>query len=409
MNGNSDKHKPLSPEELFRLLETKKEDALPGEDLDDFEREALEGFSTHTSAEKARQLTGEVHQRIHEKLAETEKKRPLARIIWLGAAASVVIGLIITAYSLTQQAKFPEELALNKEVSDELKPAPVSPAAQEPPVAGAEKEKKTESGSQLREKDAVPGMEHSPEKSNAVFAANRTQPDGDMNQTEYREYKALEDLSLEKPKSELKEGSATGQGQPLATYNTRLAATQEQEDRKVGYISSETVAANKAAAPKADVTNTVPVEKKVQKESSEMNDESAQKVSQATAKLSLRKGKKVAEDTDKDAVTTATGSTKTEEPIGGMQKVFYTGGEQGLKAGVAAWLKERRYGAPKGDYTIRMKIKTDGTAEALEVKSEKAGGEQTAKLLQECLTDINGWIPADSGEGARVATFTLSF
>lgn len=411
MNGNSDKHKPLSPEELFRLLETKNDGALSGEGLDDFETDALEGFSSHVSAEKARQLTEEVHTLIQEKLHEPEKKRPVGRIIWFSAAASVVIGLIISAYVLVHQAKDSQELALNKEVSEEMKTLPPVPAIQEPLTTVADKEQKQE----LEKKPSAPPREAmasnikgSFEASDAITAGTTAYADGDHNRT--KNEAPVFDVSLEKVKDESKKG----EGKTANGYDLKLAEISEQEDQKVDYVTNGTVAANKAqAAPKEDLAKTAPVQEKIQKESPATTYESVV-VNKASANQPFKKRKAKEADAGKEEVATVSRSTKTEEskgPVGNMRAAYYVGGDQELKTHVTAWFKEHQYEMPKGNYSIRVKVKADGTAEVLEVKAEKNADEKMVKPLEESLRSLKEWNPAVGGQSTsgNEAAFTLSF
>lgn len=414
MNGNSDKHKPLSPEELFRLLETKNEGALPGDDLDDFEKEALEGFSAHTSAGKARELTEEVHQRIHQQLDETRKKRPVVRIVWFGAAASVVVGIIISAYIMTREAKWTNGLALNKhqeEATAESKQAPAAPALEEAQATIADElqthEQETRPKAPAKE-ITVARTQGMPESGEPGFEVDATSKDGDFNQS--KNSVAVADVSTEKSKDELKKS----QGQPGKGSDLKLAETLEQEDRKAGYVANGAVAANKAlAVPKEDLATMAPAAEKVQKESTVTTEERPRNLSLAKTTFSFRKGKKV-EETNKYAVTTATGSTKTEDykgPLGNARAAYYTDGDQELKAQVIAWFNEHQYEAPKGNYHIRVKVEADGAAQVLEVKAEKNANEKVLTHLEECLKTLKNWNPAISNQEATESetAFTLSF
>jgi hypothetical protein len=414
VNGNSDKHKPLSPEELFRLLETKNDGALSGEGLDDFETDALEGFSSHVSAEKARQLTEEVHARIHEKLREPEKKRPPGRIIWLSAAASVVIALIISAYVLVQQAKDPQELALNKEASEEMKNLPAAPAVQEPLTTVADQEQKQEVEKKPLmppREAAVSDIQSSLQASDAITAGTTAYAGSDYNRS--KNEAPVADVSLEMVKDESKKS----QGKTANTYDARFAEVSEAEDQKAGYAVNGTVAVNKAqASPKEDMANTVPAQEKIQKQSPAVTYEGV--VTKESVNQTLKKRKEKEADTDSDIqqyeVAPASRYATTEEskgPVGNTHAAYYVGGNQELKTRVTAWFKEHQQELPKGNYNIRVKVEADGTAEVLEVKAEKNAGEKMVKPLEESLRSLKGWKPGPGGEGTtgHEAAFTLSF
>ena len=71
--SNPDKHKPLSAEELFKLLDNTSNKAIDFDELDDFEKEALEGFSAHSDAQKAKALTDDLNFAISKKATESNK------------------------------------------------------------------------------------------------------------------------------------------------------------------------------------------------------------------------------------------------------------------------------------------------------------------------------------------------
>lgn len=412
MNGNSDKHKPLSPEELFRLLETKNESALAGDDLDDFEKEALEGFSAHTSAQKARELTEEVHQRIHEQLDGSPKKRPAARIIWFGAAASVVVGLVISAYILTREAKFSDELALNKELTDKVKEAPAAPALEEAPAAITNEQQKQEQETKPQvpaREIAASQVESTPEKADPGSEIHTISKDGDFNQM--KNDVAAAEVNLEKSKDESKKSLS----QAGSESELKLAEISEQENRKAGYVSNGAVAANKAlAVPKEEQGFMAPAAEKLQKESPVTTDERYRNTNVEKTTGFFKKGKKLEDNANMYDVTTATGSAKTEDykaPLGNARAAYYVGGEQALKAGILTWFKEHQYEAPKGNYNVRMKIGAEGGVQVLEIKGEKNQDEKVLRRLEECLKSLKNWNPAISDQEATESetAFTLGF
>lgn len=98
------KHTPLTAEELVKLLDIHANSEIDLTELDDFEKEALEGFEAHTSAETAKDLMNEVQNDISKKVSNTttassnqESDSKKYKIIWFSAAASL---LLIVALSI---------------------------------------------------------------------------------------------------------------------------------------------------------------------------------------------------------------------------------------------------------------------------------------------------------------------
>ena len=65
---NQDKHKPLSSDELIKLLDEPSNSEINFDDMDDFEKDALEGFSMHSTPQKAEALIQEINSSISEKV-----------------------------------------------------------------------------------------------------------------------------------------------------------------------------------------------------------------------------------------------------------------------------------------------------------------------------------------------------
>jgi len=68
--NNPNKHKPLSSEELFQLLDKQANNETDFDSLDDFEKDALEGFSAFSTPETAKALTEELNMAISKKVSE---------------------------------------------------------------------------------------------------------------------------------------------------------------------------------------------------------------------------------------------------------------------------------------------------------------------------------------------------
>jgi hypothetical protein len=99
--SNLNKHKPLNSDELFQLLGHQSDEGIDFEELDDFEKEALEGFSANVTIEKAKELTEELNRAISKKVS-TQSAGGNNKIIWFSAAASIVLIIIISVFFFNQ-------------------------------------------------------------------------------------------------------------------------------------------------------------------------------------------------------------------------------------------------------------------------------------------------------------------
>lgn len=123
--SNPDKHKPLSAEELFKLLDTTSNKASDFDELDDFEKEALDGFSAHSDAQKAKALTDELNLAISKKVTSTSSVTK-NKIIWFSAAASIVLILMVSIFFFNQTKEDSvTNIALNELNKDETAAAPL--------------------------------------------------------------------------------------------------------------------------------------------------------------------------------------------------------------------------------------------------------------------------------------------
>jgi len=124
--SNPDKHKPLSAEELFKLLDNTSNKASDFDELDDFEKEALEGFSAHSDAQKAKALTDDLNFAISKKATESNKGGTKNKVIWFSAAASIVLIFIVSIFFLNQSKEdSATNIALNELKKDETAAAPL--------------------------------------------------------------------------------------------------------------------------------------------------------------------------------------------------------------------------------------------------------------------------------------------
>jgi hypothetical protein len=124
--SNTDKHKPLSAEELFKLLDNTSNKASDFDELDDFEKEALEGFSAHSDAQKAKALTDDLNFAISKKATESNKSGTKNKVIWFSAAASIVLIFMVSIFFLNQSKEdSTTNIALNELNKDETVAAPL--------------------------------------------------------------------------------------------------------------------------------------------------------------------------------------------------------------------------------------------------------------------------------------------
>lgn len=105
------KHNYLDKDKFFHLLENYSNDVKNNDAIDEFEKEALEGFNSNTSLNKAKELSNEIDFAIQSKI-NNHKKQQSNKFIWIGAAATLAL-LITFSYILLINNKAQQNIAIN--------------------------------------------------------------------------------------------------------------------------------------------------------------------------------------------------------------------------------------------------------------------------------------------------------
>ena len=112
---NTNSNKPLSAHELLNLIKLKSSEQPIDQDLDDFEKDALEGFVDHSNPDSFTKLNIDVQLEISKKVSENTFFKNRNTIIFSAAASIVLIVLISLFYLFDFNKHSPSELALNNE------------------------------------------------------------------------------------------------------------------------------------------------------------------------------------------------------------------------------------------------------------------------------------------------------
>lgn len=385
-----DKHKPLSPEKLFQLLDNQPSTGNTFEDMDDFEKEALEGFAANVSSEKAKILTEEVNAAISEKVTSTGSTTK-NKIIWFSAAASIILIVMISVFFLNQSKHNPaNDLALN-EVREDSKPL-----------------ENTESQKQV---ETAPMMELQKQESlikeplsDQVVSRNKVAETGLSSQV------------------------VTGKTMPLAITKTEatplemMASDETLKEKDANTILTEqqtVVLADKSVAKdkeksnseneKQDVnkfynidTNTQPNSNNVAQGTAVTNDDGF-KAGEVAKKSSEEKAA-----AEKSTKTVASASVAKKE----ISNAFYLGGELAIKEFVLTYLKEKSITKPiVGKYTIKGTVNAKGSLSVITITQISSEYCECGALIKEALNTMKTWTPASNEEKPvnSIVEFTLIF
>lgn len=110
------KHKPLlSKAELLKLLEEKSSTDNDLTELDDFEKEAFEGFANYTTPEKAEKLMNDIDFQLSRTINEDNKSDKKV-VLWISMAASIALIIGLSFLFINQSEVLNnKDIALNTE------------------------------------------------------------------------------------------------------------------------------------------------------------------------------------------------------------------------------------------------------------------------------------------------------
>ncbi len=119
---NKNSHNPLSAQELFNLIGNKSEQNTNAQDLDEFEKDALEGFEEYSTPVNAKKINEEINVAISQKIA-VQGLSTKNKIIWFSAAASIVLIIAISIFYFNySNINSDSNLALNENNAKEIVP-----------------------------------------------------------------------------------------------------------------------------------------------------------------------------------------------------------------------------------------------------------------------------------------------
>ncbi len=362
-----DKHTPLSAEELFKLLEEKNAGSFSVEEgLDDFEKEALEGFSAHVTVDKAKQLTKELNEEISKKVGEDKKGTGNPKVIWFSAAASIVLIIMLSVFFL-HKAKNSDsaELALNESSSPKkmmetiVDQAPLQPANAKVPA-----EKKTEAFETKTKNSEIT------EGKGAVYKEQETMVAANKNQDQERT-PLSQNIQTSYAAEVVKE--------KMAPVNSGSSST----------MGDYTMNSGNGLAQKATgVTSTAPA----------LAEEATVMVAREKAeyKKMKKKEEKNTEDGDNNAKDkSAMLGVKADAAGAGFVEAVYKG-EKTIKEYVTERMKTKHNTTfPSGTvYKVTLTVFENGSVKVKTISSTSEEGKKRLVPLTDVLNEMKGWTPA---------------
>ncbi len=409
--SNPDKHKPLSAEELFKLLDNTSNKASDFDELDDFEKDALEGFSSHSDSKKAKALTDELNFAISKKASESNKGGARNKIIWFSAAASIVFIFMVSIFFFNQtKENSATNIVLNELNKDETVAAPLLEESRpqetinenSTPVSD---ENKNAAQKQLKLQETIVSRKTTSESAAGAASPGETKVNTidvlakdeakARSERDDRDQEKLSEELADKVDAKKKEKNSLEQEQTNSDLQVKQNAVT---------LSSKELAENTKGTKeedsyyKADADRLAVAKKSVEKE---------------------KTAKPVSSSYDNSNAVTETASGKTaavpsSAAVGGnsSSNAYYLGSELAIRDYVLNYLKEKQSTISlAGTYKIKGVISVDGKLKVSSIMQLTKVNCNCEDTITEVLNTMTKWNPAQE-DGKKVSSkveFTIAF
>lgn len=395
--SNPDKHKPLSAEELLKLLEKKSNEAIDFDDIDDFEKDALEGFSDHSTPQKAKSLVEEINSSISKRVEETGKGGAKNRIIWFSAAASIALIILLSVFFFNQSKQDSENNLALKEVTEDNKP--VTAAEQNARLETATKDNvitEEHKEQEVTKSEMIANKKNAEEVSPSGLVAEPSMAISENKLSSLSGETASKDESKNRSEND---GDALQKQAVVLTDKTDVKKKEkssiEQEELATGYAANQNVTTATSTKREADKNY------KLDEANDLKNTKSLEQVSEE---------KTVGTKSNDNSISysktvSAPSSVSTAEM---NNSAYYTGGELAIKEFVTSYLKSKQSSKLIiGKYKIVGKVNAKGELSVSEIKQISLENCNCTDLIKDALNTMNKWHPAL--KNGKVATSNVEF
>lgn len=388
---HQDKHKhPLSSEELFQWLDHPSNSEMNFDDMDDFEKEALEGYTSLANSEKAKTLVEEVNASISKKVTE-QKGGQKHKIVWFSAAASIVLVVMISIFFFNKAKQSSDSnLAINENketVTEGQKPQEfINPSNADSKEIESDKVEKLEEV--INSKNVLSESETKNNSSSAsTLSQNKSMTpvagltDESKDYFKNRKEESLDELNAQSiaidKKAELK------QKEKISSNNDKI------EIDKASVVLESKSLSNGNSVSQVEYTSKADGDYKVTK-----NEESQNGTKEIAA------SEKMMATTVNKASAPATSNNQVQSNI-----TSFSGGESAIKEYVLNYLKEHSQNSSmKGKYKVLGKVNAKGELKVDTITQiSKEYCEGCSDKIKEALNTMKNW------NASSVAEFTLNF
>jgi hypothetical protein len=374
--SNPDKHKPLSAEELFKRLDDTSNTASDFDKLDDFERDALEGFSAYSDAQKAKVLTDELNVAIFKKASESNTGGTKNRVIWFSAAASIVLAVMLSVFFFNQTKEDSvTNIALN-ELHNENTPN-VGAEESKAMAAAGEVSVNTEAGNgtpltkvtentslsdnevtfskDQKSQSSTTGMSSDETFVNAAESRNENKPSVLLSQK-------LKKDELDRQRDDLKKPGELASDNLESVRTEKKDAAQEQMNDESNLdqnvTTASTITKNEEGYYKSESNRAANSSKKSKEKQKAELEESPVSLSSVDKDLSEKVAANGGLVNDKNTTSAPSSSSVADNKVTGA---YYNGSEIAIRDYVLNYLKEKQSTVSvAGTYKIKGVVSTDG-------------------------------------------------
>lgn len=383
------KHNPLSPEELFRLLDKKTNTGL--NELDEFEQDALDGFASLGSSEKAKSLVEDMNTAISKKVSDDNKGTQKNRFIWFSAAASIIVIVMISIFYFKQTKQdSSKELALNEMIKkEELVLPDVQSSGESAPLPAAAvntgvKEKET----------TIPALASSiPSEKKATETQGMT-----TNQSAILE-SSVSYAARKEAKDEVKSVEQNNEDvlDESAEKNTAAPADKTEVSKKAEFIKEESESSNSVAQNSTkSQAETDGLKAPVKEDYRNINKEVKSKSNSNDA---------IVRSESNIAASSAANGSK-------LETAYYPGGELAIKEFVLNYLKSIHYkNTVIGKYKITATVFNNGTLQVNSIIQTSKENCNCTDKIKEALNTMTKWntLTYDGNTNQSNVEFILGF
>lgn len=375
--SNQDKNKPLSAEELFKLLEDKSNKVNDFEDMDDFEKEALEGFTAHSTSQKAKYLTDELNSAISKRVEESENRGGVKnRIIWFSSAASIAVIIFVSIFFFNQSNQDSENnIALNETSKKEIILLDVSSIQEASGVTEINLETKetnntasstTQEQDRPLQKKSLESAIHGPDAYKQALAENA------------KDISKIDDL---KNTNETDEDAM--QKESIVLSDKLEAKKNEQTNREESQIANDN-----SIGQNASTISTANNKKNTLNKNEDFDKLAEEKSTRASVKKDKSAGNTNADIASKSAPADAS-------TVVNNNSAYYTGGELAIKEFVILYFKSKHYYIPIiGKYKITGAVLTSGNLKVNSIMQVSNENCKCTEKITEALNTMTKWNPS---------------